>query len=369
MSSIEYWVGFNLIPGIGPAKVRRLLDHFGDLEPAWNADAKELGRAGLDAKAAESLVRRRPRISLETEMEKLERLRVRVLTWEDPAYPSRLREIYDAPPVLYVRGSLLPSDEWCIAVVGTRKATAYGREATHRIVGELARNQITIVSGLARGIDAEAHRATLEAGGRTIAVLACGLDMVYPSDHLHLAREIMESGALLSDYPIGTQPTGQNFPPRNRIMSGLSLGVLVVEAGERSGALITARYAVEQNRDVFAVPGGIFAASSRGVNRLIQDGAKLVQEVQDILEELNLSMAPQQMEMKALLPIEETELMLLRHLSQEPTHIDAVRRQSGLPIATVSSTLALMELKGMVRQVGAMNYVLAHEKGRGYEAS
>ncbi len=284
MSEVKYWVGFNLIAGIGRVKFSRLEEYFGDLERAWNAGLSELRRAGLDQKSVEAIVSRRPKISLDAEMERLERYKVRVLTLNDPAYPPRLKEIYDVPPVLYVRGALTAEDEWSVAVVGTRRTTAYGREVAERIVGELARSKVTIVSGLARGIDSVAHRAALEAGGRTIAVFACGLDIIYPAENLKLAQAIMEHGALISDYPLGTSPKAEHFPRRNRIMSGLSLGVLVVEAGEGSGALITANLALEQNRDVFAVPGSILSPVSRGTNRLIQDGAKLVRDVRDILE-------------------------------------------------------------------------------------
>ena len=361
MNDAKYWVGFSLIPTIGAAKFSRLEKHFDSMESAWKASARELKSAGLDAKSVEAILAGRPKILPEAEMERLERHQVRVLTWRDAAYPARLKEIYDPPPVLYIRGSLLPEDEWCLAIVGTRRASVYGRQVTEEIVADLAHNRITTVSGLARGIDSIAHRATLEAGGRTIAIFACGLDIVYPGENASLAREITEHGALLSEYPLGTRPRADNFPRRNRIMSGLSLGVLVVEAGESSGALITARFALEQNREVFAIPGSILSPASRGTNHLIQEGAKLVRNYTDILEELNLQVAAQQLEMKELLPTDETESSLLRQLSAEPTHIDAVCRQSGLPISAVSSTLAMMELKGMVKQVGSMNYILARE--------
>ena len=361
MSDTKYWVGFTLIPGIGRARFSRMEQYFGNLERAWHASAAELEMAGLDKRSIQAIMARRPQISLDAELEKLERYKVTVLTWKDDAYPSRLKEIYDLPPVLYVRGSLAPEDEWTLAVVGTRRPTYYGREATEQIVGDLARNRITIVSGLAKGIDAAAHRAALDSGGRSIAVFGCGLDIVYPSDHVKLAREIMEQGALVSEYPLGTRPKAENFPRRNRIMSGMSLGVLVVEAGEGSGALITVSWALEQNREVFAVPGSVLSPQSRGTNRLIQEGAKLVRESYDNLEELNLTMAVQQIEVKELLPSTETESLILKCLSPEPTHIDDVGRQCGLPIATVSSTLAMMELKGTVKQVGGMNYIIARE--------
>jgi len=369
MSDTKYWVGFTLIPGIGRARFSRLEQHFGEMERAWQASATELEMAGLDNRSIEAIMAIRPKIALDTEMEKLERYKVTVLTWKDEAYPSRLKEIYDPPPVLYVRGKLAPEDDWCLAVVGTRRPTYYGREVTEQIVGDLSRNRITIVSGLAKGIDATAHRAALDSGGRSIAVFGCGLDIVYPRDHAKLAREVMEHGALVSEYPLGTPPRRENFPLRNRIMSGLSLGTLVVEAGEGSGALITAGLALEQNREVFAVPGSVLSAVSRGTNRLIQEGAKLVRGANDILEELNLTMAVQHVEVKEIVPATETEsriLQILQNLSPEPTHIDEVGRQSRLPIAIVSSTLAMMELKGVVKQVGGMNYIVAREAREDY---
>jgi DNA processing protein len=358
---LKYWVGFSLIPRIGRVKLSRLENQFGNMEAAWRATPDELSRSGLDKGSVNAIVNGRPKISLEAEMEKLERHDVKAFTCRDPEYPARLKQIYDYPPILYVKGSLLPQDEWCLAVVGTRKATVYGRQAAEEIVADLARNKITIVSGLARGIDSIAHRSALEAGGRTIAVFGCGLDIVYPSENASLAQTIADNGALISEFPLGTEPRRENFPLRNRIMSGLSLGVLVVEAGDTSGAMITARLALEQNREVFAVPGSVFSLSSRGTNNLIQEGAKLIRDYTDILEELNLRAVAHQIEVKEVIPASDTESLLLKQLSAEPTHIDEVCRGSGLPIATVSSTLAMMELKGMVRQVGTMNYILSRE--------
>jgi DNA processing protein len=366
MSDLKYWVGFSRIQGIGRAKFSQLESYFGDLRHAWEASAAELKAAGLDAKSIETIVATRPQISPDAELERLERNHINALTWNDPAFPAKLKEIYDAPPILYVRGNITPEDEWTIAVVGTRRATIYGREVTERLVTELVRNRITIVSGLARGVDSIAHRTALEVGGRTIAVFACGLDTVYPPENVKLAQSIIEHGALVSEYPLGIKPKKEHFPLRNRIMSGLSLGVLVTEGDVDSGALITVKWALEQNREVFAVPGNIFSPASRGVNRLIKEGAKLVSDVQDILEELNLTMIPKQLEMRALVPENETESLILKHLSFEPTHIDEVCRSSCLPIATVSSTLAMMELKGLVRQMGGMNYILARETRGSY---
>ena len=365
-TDIKYWVGFNNIPGIGRVRLGQLESYFSSLELAWKASPGELKRAGLDSVALRAIAQWRDKISPEAEMEKLDRYRVKVLTCNDAGYPRRLKEIYDYPPVLYVKGSLLTEDEWCLAVVGTRRATVYGKQVTEEIVSDLARSKITIVSGLAKGIDTIAHQSALEAGGRSLAVFASGLDIVYPAENENLARDIMEHGALLSEYPLGAKPRAENFPRRNRILSGLSLGVLVAEADETSGAMITARMALEQNREVFAIPGSILSPASRGTNHLIQEGAKLVREYTDILEELNLTTVARQIEMREILPESETESLLIRQLSAEPSHIDEVCRRSGLPAATVSSTLAMMELKGLVKQVGTMNFVLSREMRQEY---
>ena len=363
---IKYWVGFSIIPGIGRVRLAQLESYFGSLENAWKAPPGEIKRAGLDSQGLRAITQWRDKISPESEMEKLEHYNVNVVTCNDSGYPSRLKEIYDYPPVLYIRGSLLPEDEWCLAVVGTRRATVYGRQVTQELVADIAQSKITIVSGLAKGIDTIAHQSALAAGGRSLAVFACGLDIVYPAENASLARRIMENGALVSEYPLGTRPRAENFPRRNRILSGLSLGVLITEAGETSGAMITARMALEQNREIFAIPGSILSPASQGTNHLIQEGAKLVREYTDILEELNLTTVARQIEMREILPESDTESLLLKHLSAEPTHIDEVCRSSGLPAATVSGTLAMMELKGLVKQVSTMNYVLAREARQEY---
>jgi len=348
---LKYWVGFSEISGIGRVRISQLQD-------AWKAPEGKLRQAGLDSRTIDTLVLLRPRISLDAEMEKLERYKVKVLIYEDTSYPARLKEIYDYPPVLYVRGNLPSQDEASLAVVGTRRPTIYGRQVTEEVVTDLVQSKITIVSGLARGIDSVAHRVALDAGGETIAVFASGLDIVYPAENTKLAQAIMEHGALISEYPLGVKPRAENFPLRNRIMSGLSLGVLVVEAGERSGALITAFQALEQNREVFAIPGSILSPASKGTNHLIQEGAKLVRNCADILGELNLTMVTQQLEIKEFSPVSEAESLVLKQLTQEPSHIDEICRRSGLTMPEVSSTLAMLELKGIIKQVGNMNYVL-----------
>ena len=367
MSDIRYWIGFNRVMGIGPAKLRALRDHFGDLEAAWHARSADLREAGLDKRALEYLLAARAAMDLDAEVAKVARLGARVVTWDDDEYPAQLKSIANPPPLLYVKGEFATADQWAIAVVGTRRATAYGREVTQTLVADLVRNRVTIVSGLARGIDATAHQAALDAGGRTIAVLGHGIDYIYPPEHRKLAERIVEHGALATDYSVGTPPEGSNFPPRNRIISGLSLGVLVVEGDSSSGAHITADFAAEQGRDVFAVPGNILNRSSRLPNKLIQQGATPVLCAEDILEPLNLTMVAQHVEAREAIPADETEANLLAMLSAEPVHIDDLQREIGLPISQVSSTLAMMELKGMVRQVGGMNYVVAREQGATYK--
>ena len=349
-----------MVPGIGPVRFRRLIETFGTAEAAWRADPRQLSLAGLDAKAAAQMARLRERLDAEREARRLERLGIRVLTLEDADYPALLRHIADPPPVLYLQGQLTPADERAIAVVGTRRATSYGRQVVERLVGELARCGVTIISGLARGIDAAAHRVTLEAGGRTVAVLGNGLDQVYPPEHHRLAAQIREQGALVSEFPPGVPPDAVNFPRRNRIIAGLTVGTLVVEAGLASGALITADFALEQGRDVYTVPGSIFSPNSQGTNQLIRDGAKVVLEARDILEELNLTMVAHQQAARAALPTSETEARLVSLLGAEPLHIDDLGRAAGMAMGDLTSALTMMELKGLVRQVAPMTYV----KGR-----
>ena len=362
MSDLKYWLGFNLVKGIGPAKVQALLDYFGSLSVAWHATELQLQKIGLDQRAIQSFFEARSQLDLDGCLAQTTKLGVRILTWESNDYPAYLREIPTAPPLLYVQGSIEEIDRLAVAVVGTRRLTAYGRQVTRDLVMGLVRHGVTIVSGLARGIDAIAHKTALEAGGRTIAVLGSGLDCIYPSEHRSLVKQILAGqGAVISEYGLGVQPEAKNFPPRNRIISGLSLGVIVVEAAERSGALITANFALEQGRDVFAVPGNINSVASQGPNRLIQDGAKLVTSVDDVLDELNLQMVVEQTAVQLLLPETAEEAALLSQLSYAPIHVDELSRATGFPTNLVSSTLTMMELKGMVQQTGGMNYVLSRE--------
>jgi len=362
-----YWVGFNLVKGIGAVRLQALRGHFGDLSLAWQAPMDALQAAGLSQKIAERVIQARASVDLDGFMEQIAAQGIHVLTWDDEAYPSRLKEIDQPPPILYLRGELTAEDSWAVAVVGTRRVTAYGRQVTEELASYLAQNGVTVVSGLARGVDAIAHQAALKAGGRTLAVMGNGVDRVYPPEHRALAEQILASGALLSDYAPGTPPEGANFPPRNRLISGLSLAVVVVEAGETSGALITAQFAVDQGREVFAVPGNILAPQSKGTNRLIQQGAHPLLSARDVLEALNLTRVSEQRLVRKVLPADNVEAQVLNVLAHEPLHVDEIRNQTGLPIERVSATLVMMELKGMVRQVGGMNYVAVREEQAEYQ--
>lgn len=362
MSDVKYWLAFNIVKGIGAARVQTLLDHYGDLAQAWNASRSELERLGFDKRAIDSFLETRPHIDLDKALAAVQSAGIDLLPLDSPRYPPYLREIPNAPPLLYLKGELKEVDQWAVAVVGTRRLTAYGRQITKELVTGLVRNQVTVVSGLARGIDAVAHRTAVEMNGRTIAVLGSGMDAIYPAENRQLARDIVNGhGCVISEYGLGVRPEAKNFPPRNRVISGLSLGTIVVEAGERSGALITTNFALEQGREVFAVPGSINSPVSKGPHRLIQQGAKLVTSVEDILEELNLTMVSEQTAVQLALPETSEEVALYSQLSANPVHIDELCRLSGLPTQIVSSTLTLMELKGIVQQVGGMNYTLTRE--------
>ena len=355
---LAYRLAFARVPRIGSRRAELLERYFPNLADAWSAGRADLQAAGLDPATIRSLQQVRASVEPEIELERMHQAGVQALSRHDPAYPARLREIDDPPPVLFMRGTIEPRDEWSVAVVGTRRVTPYGRQITEQFSRDLAHNGITVVSGLARGVDGIAHQAALAADGRSIGVLPCGLDTVYPPEHAALARQLAENGALVSEQPLGVPPRADYFPRRNRILSGLTLGTLVIEAGEGSGALHTANWANAQNREVFALPGRITSPSSHGTNALIQQGmAKLVTNTRDILEELNLQMVEHQIELASVLPDDPTQATILRHLSDDPTHIDETVRAVGLPTSTVTSTMAMLELKGLVRQVGPTTYV------------
>ncbi|MBN2044063.1 MAG: DNA-processing protein DprA [Anaerolineales bacterium] len=361
-----YTIALNLIPGVGAVRFAALVDYFGSPLAAWEASPTALRDLNFPKKVYDAFLQVRAELDLVSFFADTEQKGIAILTATDEAYPHRLKSIDNPPPVIYMLGKVVPQDEWAVAIVGTRKFTHYGREVAEEMAAFLARNGVTVVSGLARGVDSIAHRAALDAGGRTIAVLGSGVDIIYPPENRTIADEIISQGAVISDYPPGTPPDGINFPPRNRIISGLSLAAVVVEAGERSGASITANYALEQGREVFAVPGNIYSPQSKGTNRLIRDGAHPLLSPEDLLDALNLTMVTEQQTARMVLPGNALEAAIFEVLGQEPVHVDQIGIQAGLPIEQISSTLALMELKGMVRQVGGMRYIAVREAKAAY---
>ena len=398
---LGYWVALSRVPRLGSARFRLLESFFdGDLSAAWEAPARELRAAGVGRAVAQSIVSARETSSPDQELSRLRDAGVAAITWRDPAYPQRLKETDDAPPVLYLRGTLSAVDAPSIAVVGTRHPTDYGYRVTADLCSSLAAHGVVVVSGLALGIDSRAHKATVDAGGVTVAVLGNGLDTVYPRENLRLAQRIVaEGGAIVSEFPMGVRPEASNFPRRNRIISGMTLGTLVTEAGETSGTRWTVYHALEQNREIFCVPGSVYSESSRLTNRLIREGAKLVCNVNDILVEIGLETSERQIPLDMSdtqasttpaktgangsaettrspchNPIEcqptppeppdspetpdSNEAELLQHITGEPVHIDDLVTLSGRPIAEISGLLTMLELKGLVRQVGTMHYQL-----------
>jgi DNA processing protein len=350
-----HWLALSLTPGLGSVLIKRLLERFNAPEAVFHASLRELlGIEGLGEKLAGE-IRKGPRTErVERELSLLKRAAGKIVTLKDDDYPRRLKDIYDPPALLYVRGELRREDELAIAIVGSRKTASYGRWLTERIGEDLARQGITVVSGMARGIDSLAHKGALQGGGRTIAVLGCGVDVIYPSENRSLFHQIIEHGAVLSEFPMGSPPEGGHFPKRNRIISGLSMGVVIVQASAESGSLITAGYALEQGREVFAVPGNVGAEGSRGTNRLIKDGAKLVESSDDILEEILPQWRREEGEPRkskaAAVDLNREEEMLYKLLGETPLHIDAIIRESQLDPGRVSSLLLNLELKGLISQ-------------------
>jgi DNA processing protein len=353
---VFYWLALNLTPGIGATLSKRLLERFGSPEAVFRAAAGELRKIeGLGEKVAETLQRGPSASLVERELSLVNEAGGRLVTLRDSSYPARLKEIYDPPPVLYVRGELRQEDDLSISIVGSRKTSSYGRGITERISQDLARCGVTIVSGMARGIDSVAHWGALLAGGRTIAVLGCGIDVIYPPENRPLFGRIIEQGAVLSEFRMGSLPEGGHFPKRNRIISGMSRGVVVVQAGMKSGSLITARYALDQGRDVYAVPGNVGSQSSQGSNWLIKQGAKLVESSQDVLEEIlpggrtgGKEGAAAESRPVPVLPEEEKRLFEL--LGEDPLHIDEIICRSGMEAGRVSSLLLTLEIKGLISQ-------------------
>ena len=355
VEEIFYWLALSLIPGVGSTLIKRLVDQFDNPEAVFQAPMKELLRIeGLGEKVALEIRKGPLEKTVERELSLLKEVGGTILTLKDDAYPKRLRDIYDPPAVLYVRGELKKEDDLAVSIVGSRKTSPYGRGITDRVSQELARHGVTIVSGMARGIDSLAHWGAISAGGRTIAVLGCGVDVIYPSENRNLFKKIIDCGAVLSEFRMGSPPEAGHFPKRNRIISGLSLGVVVVEASTKSGSLLTAGYALEQGREVFAVPGNVGFEGSRGTNRLIKEGAKMVESSEDILEEILPQWRREEgTTQKVESPgrdLPEQERILFELLGETPLHIDAIIQESGFEPGTVSSLLLNLELKGFISQ-------------------
>ncbi|MDQ1708141.1 MAG: processing protein [Pyrinomonadaceae bacterium] len=374
---MKEWVALNMTPGVGPRAAAKLLERFGSAEAVYRATRVELERVRLLPEAVDSIIARDHHDQAEVELENVRKLGGDILLLDDGVYPSLLREIYDPPIVLYVRGAWTEClEQPCVAVVGSRRCSTYGLNAASMLARDLAQRGVTIVSGFARGIDAAAHRGAIQGHGRTIAVIGTGLDQVYPRDHKKLADELLEAGgAIVSQFPLTTPPVSENFPYRNRIISGLSLGVIVVEAAENSGSLITARLAIEQNREVFAVPGNITSRNSFGTNYLIKGaGAKLIQQWQDVAAEL-----PPQIAAKLLPPplgekkkeksladqlsfvppgLTGFEQSVFRLLSPDnPAHIDALVDGSSLSITDLTAALLTLEMRDLVRALPGKCFV------------
>lgn len=359
---LRYWIGFTMLPKIGPARMKKIWNHFQSMQVAWSAEIIDLVKAGIEQEIALEIIQKRGAVDLDSVLEKMVKENIKAVTLTEATYPKLLLEIYNPPPILFYQGELnAHKDEFSLAIVGTRKISNYGRQVTPEITKALSESGLVIVSGLALGVDSLAHEATIESKARTIAVVASGLDRehIYPSANHYLCDRIIDSGGMIaSEYPPGVESLRQNFPQRNRIISGLALGTLVIEAGEESGALLTARFALEQNREVFAIPGNIYSSSSLGPNNLIRMGAKLVTNAVDILEALNLNLIKEYVETKKIVPDSTEEAIILKHLSHDPIHIDELFRLTKLDTSILNSTLTLMEMKGRVRNLGSMMYVV-----------
>lgn len=358
----KYLILLSHFPKFGAKRLKALERFFSDWESAYFASAGDLCKAGLNEALAQEFSVFRSSQDWQKLEAILNRESILVSTPTEDDYPPLLKEIYDPPCLLYYKGRLELKKEFPLAVVGTRKISQYGRQAVEDIVFKLSQQGFAIVSGLALGTDSLAHAQAIKNRSKTIAVLGTGIDSqsIYPSSNRYLAQRILEeNGALVSEFPLSTPPLKQNFPQRNRIISGLSLGTLVIEAGERSGALITARFSLEQNREVFAVPGSIYSPVSAGPNRLLKEGAQLTASAQDIIEALNLSDLENIAIAKESLPESPEEANILKHLSREPVHINNLIRLTNLTTSAINSTLILMEMKGMVKNVGGMKYIKA----------
>ncbi|MBU1164948.1 DNA-processing protein DprA [Patescibacteria group bacterium] len=358
-NELKYWIAFSQIPQVGAKRFKLLILYFENLNEAWEASSFQYIKSGLDKKTVEQIINSKQNIDPDFEMDLIQKHNVQVVTIKDKDYPKQLAQIYNPPALFYYKGNLKILDQPCLSVVGTRKITSYGKRVTAEIVAELTKSDLTIVSGLAFGVDALAHQTTIDNDGKTAAVLGSGLDSIYPINNTRLAYQIIEKGGcLISEYPIGMGALKHHFPVRNRIISGLSLGTLVTEAGFSSGALITTKFALDQNRQIFAVPGSIYNDSATGPNKLIKFGATPVLCADDILEALNIEKRHQHQKVKKIIPDSPQEKMIIDILSSEPITIDKIVKLTAMDIQKVNSTLTMMEMKGMVKNLGGGNYVL-----------
>lgn len=358
-NDLKFYNAINVIGDIGPAKFKKLIDFFPNMGAAWQASAYDLKQAGFLEKDISHFLSRRREINPDAELEKCQKENIKIITIKDSEYPKPLSEIYDPPALLYIKGTLCNDDLPKIAIVGTRKMTSYGKQVTSMLAYNLALSGVIIVSGLALGVDGEAHHAACQARAPSLAVLGSGVNEanIYPRNNFLLSKKIIECrGALISEYPYGTPGFKSNFPQRNRLISGLSRAVLVTECPQSSGALITAKFALDQNRDVFACPGSIFWENCEGTNELIKMGAKLVSSAADILEELNLESLVSIKKAK-ITPKNQDEAKVLENLSSEPLHIDLLAKKTQIPAAKLLALLTQMELSSKVRNIGSMNYV------------
>lgn len=357
MSEAQYLTALCAFGYFGPARTKLLLTYFGSAEKIWTAKKEEFVEIGISNLKAQEFVEFRKNFSPEKYFKKLKDLSIKVLTMLDAGYPENLKSVEDAPQVLYVRGELLPQDSNAVAMVGTRLMTTYGREVTNKLATEFAGYGVTVVSGLALGVDAEAQRSALLAGGRTIAVLASGLDIISPYSNKALALEFIKgNGALVSEYPLGHLPFKSDFAVRNRLISGLSKAVVVVEGRMKSGTFYTVHAAAEQGRPVFAVPGPITSPASEGTNYLIQNGAKLITSSRDVIDELSLQISVDPVKINKIMPSGPEEEKLLGLLEVEPLHLDELVRILGLATSVVSARLTIMEMKGLVKTLGNSVY-------------
>lgn len=350
MDRLEAWIALSLIKGIGESRLKSLVETFGAPEEVFRSSLTKLTKMGkLHASIAERIVQFSGSDLIEHHIRLMDRYEVKLITLFDDSYPENLRDLDDSPPMLYVRGEIRKEDKLAVALIGSRKATIYGKLMTQKLAAGLSKEGITVVSGMARGIDTVSHRVALDNGGRTIAVLGGGVDVVYPPENRGLMEEIIKRGVVLSEFPMGTKPLAGNFPTRNRIISGLSLGVVAVEAGEDSGVFSTARWAAEQGRDVFAVPGNVSSRMSIGTNILIKQGAKLTIDVADILEELNIESPARKPEELPSLSKEEEKVLGI--LNSTPTHVDEIGDKVNFPVSRTLSVLLSLEMKELIAQL------------------